>query len=135
MADDKSEKRMRAVKEVSIEQVVEAENNELHIKGIVIAGKCYNLDIQNQSLREGEERLILNFNDGDYRIIIDEKGIRFERTIYRPDHDHNDNQSLQVGVNETVMGVKKGEIQWLSRHPYHGEGRDYFRVDFGAVSE
>ena len=47
MADDKSEKRMRAVKEVSIEQVVEAENNELHIKGIVIAGKCYNLDIQN----------------------------------------------------------------------------------------
>ena len=81
MADDKSEKRMRAVKEVSIEQVVEAENNELHIKGIVIAGKCYNLDIQNQSLREGEERLILNFNDGDYRIIIDEKR-------YRTDDEH-----------------------------------------------
>ena len=126
---------MRAVKTVSIEQVVEAENGKLHIKDISIAGKKYSLDIINGGLKEGEESLVLDFNDGEYGIIIDNEGIRFERFLYRPQHDHNDVQSLQIEVDERFIGIKKGQIYWLSRGPYKKEGYDHFRIPFGAATE
>ena len=136
--EDKKEveqKPMRAVKKVTVEQVVESEAGKLHLEGIKIAGKEYTLDIHNQFSKDGEERLDLSFNDGEYTLIIDKEGIRFSRMCYRPDHDHDDNQSLLVGIDDKVRGVKKGEKIWLSRFPYQGEGRDFFRIEFGAVRE
>lgn len=126
---------MRAVKTVSIEQVVEAENGKLHIKDIFIAGKKYILDIINGGLKEGEESLILDFNDGEYQIIIENKGISFERFLYRPQHDHNDVQSLQIGVDEKFMGIKKGQTYWLSYGSYREGGYEHFRIPFGAATE
>lgn len=125
-------KPMRVLKKVTVEQVVESSSGRLHLDGIVIAGKEYTLDIHNQTSKEGEERLNLDFNDGEYALVIDKEGIRFSRRCYRLSHDHNDNQNLLVGIDD-AMGVKKGERFWLSRFPYKGEARDFFRVEFGAV--
>lgn len=127
------QKPLRAVKKVTVEQVVESEVGKIHLDGIKIAGKEYTLDIHNHCSKKGEERLDLDFNDGDYTLIIEKEGIRFSRTAYRRNHDHNDNQSLLVGIDDKVMGVKVGETLWYSRFPYKGEGRDFFRVEFGAV--
>ncbi len=126
---------MKAVKKVSVEQVVEAEHGRLHLENVVIAGKVYTLDIHNYSLAEGEERLSLDFNNGDYQIIIEKDGIRFVRTLYRPEHDHNDSETLQVGVDNRHVGIKKGETKWFSRSPDPSDGTDYFRVKFGAEIE
>ena len=134
MVDKKEEQKpMRAVKRVTVEQVVEAEAGKIHLDGIIIAGKKYTLDIHNHCSKEGEERLDLDFNDGGYTLIIEKDGIRFSRTVYRRNHDHNDEQYLVVGIDNKVMGVKKGQTLWYSRFPHKSEGRDFFRVEFGAV--
>jgi hypothetical protein len=111
----------------TIEQVVEFPQGIVNLENIAIAGKSYNLEIVNKN-----DRFSLNFNNGDFQIIINEDGIRFNRTVYRPNHDHNDEEYLQVGVDDKIPGVKKGELQWLNQFPYKKEGKDFFKVEFGA---
>jgi len=110
-----------------VEQVIEFPDGKVNLENLLIAGESYNLEIANKN-----GRLSLNFNNGDYQIVIDEDGVRFSRTAYRPNHDHNDEEYFQAGVDDKVLGVKKGELQWLSGFPYVGRGRDFFRVEFGA---
>jgi|WetSurMetagenome_2_1015567.scaffolds.fasta_scaffold1288543_1 hypothetical protein len=131
--EKKDDRKMRAVKKEKVEHIVEADGGILHLDGIIIAGKEYLLDIHNYVPKKGEEVLDLNFNNGDYIIRIEKEGIKFNRIVYRHNHDHNDSQSLLVGITDEVRGVKKGEIKWHSRFPYQGEGRDFFRVDFGSI--
>jgi len=109
-----------------VEEVIEF-NNGLIIENVDIGGKEYKLKVINHG-----GRLVLDFNDRDYEITIDERGIKFERLAYRPNHDHNDSESLQIGDNESVMGVKKDEIKWRARFPYAKEGYEFFYVPFGA---
>lgn len=111
----------------TVEQVIEFPERTVNLENLSIAGADYSLKITNK-----DGRLFLSFNEGDYDIIIDKDGIRFKRIVYRPSHDHNDEESFQVGVDENVLGVKKGELKWLSRFPYNCEGRDFFKIDFGA---
>ena len=131
----KEKPKMRLEREVKVTQIIEPEEDEpLHIKRIVIAGKEYSLDILNsRRMGEGDEYLHLDFNDGDYKITIDKEGISFERHVYRPNHDHGDDESLQVGVDDSKMGVIKGEMIWRERFPYKREGYDFFHVQFGDV--
>jgi hypothetical protein len=124
---------MRAVKNVTVEQVVEAENGKIHLEGIKIAGKKYRLNIHNFVLPKGDERLDLDFNSGDFTITIDKEGVSFRREKYRPNHDHGDYEYLVVGIADNVMGVTKGEIRWLSEFPFKDSGRDFYRVQFDAV--
>jgi hypothetical protein len=123
--DEKTEQKPLTFRR-TIEQSFEFPNGLLNLENLSIAGKDYSLAIANKN-----GRLSLDFNEGEYQIIIDKQGITFRRTEFRPNHDHNDQESLQVGVNDAIPGVKKGEIKWLSRFPYPGEGRDFFRVEFG----
>lgn len=111
-----------------IEEIVSFENNELILENVNINNVNHSLKISN---RNG--RLVFDFNDKDYEIVIDSEGIRFQRIAYRHNHDHNDSESLQIGVDEKVMGVKKDELVWRARFPYKGEGYDYFKVPFGSV--
>lgn len=130
-------KRMRLERVVKVTHIVEPEEDEpLHIKGIVIAGKEYNLDVFNgRRVGEGDESLHLDFNDGDYKITIDKNGISFRRHVYRPDHDHDDNESLQVGVDDSKIGVIKGRMIWRKRFPYQNDGHDFFYIPFGSRKE
>ena len=127
--------KFKAIRKKTVEEVVESEGGSLHIKGIIIGGKKYDLDINNGSLGDDKERLVLDFNDSNYKIIIENEGIRFERTRYRKDHDHDDLESLQTGSNDSNGFIKKGELVWISRFPYSHEGREFFRIPFGPVYE
>jgi len=125
---------MKAKRTISVEKIIEGE--ELDIEDIKIVGNKYIVKITNhRRCEKGEESLVLDFNSRDYTIIIDNKGVRFERGCYRPNHDHNDVQSLQIGVNEKIPGVEKGELIWRSRFPYKGEGYEHFYIPFGFVKE
>lgn len=119
---------MRAIKQVTIEQVLESENGNLTIEDVEIAGHKYILKISNEN-----GKLSLDFNDRDYVITICEEGVRFDRTVYRRNHDHNDFEHLVVGVDDDKIGVTKGGILWRARFPYNGEGYKFFRIEFGAI--
>ena len=94
--------------------------NEVILEGVEIEGVKYSLKISNFN-----GRLSLDFNDGDYRIIVDEEGVGFSRCRYRPNHDHNDLESLQITDKEKLI--------WMDRFPYSGEGRIHFNIPFGSV--
>jgi hypothetical protein len=123
------EKGLRAVRQVTVEQVVEAENGCLHLEGVNIGGTEYRVAITNQN-----GRLVLDFNEKDFVMVIDENGIRFERTAYRPNHDHNDYEKLQVRTEEGA-GPAVGTVQWLDRGPYQREGWCYYTIPFGPVTK
>jgi len=128
-----SEKSMRAIRKVTVEQVVQPEENEpLHLEGITIAGKEYKLDITNSKSIEGEESLVFDFNEGDYRIIVDREGVRFERYVARPNHDHGDMESLQIKIDDSRPGPEKGTILWRSRFPHRSEEYEHYEVPFDA---
>ena len=131
---------MSAVTKVTVEQVVQADqgptSQHLHLDGIVIAGKPFQMDIYNTSLRTGEETLNLVFNDQDYTIIIDNLGLRVRRTLYRPDHDHSDMQDLLIALQDMPPDIKKGHIGWYS-DSHFSPSRDnrwaYFYLTFDAT--
>ena len=94
--------------------------NEVILEGVEIEGVKYSLKISNFN-----GRLSLDFNDGDYKIVVGEKGVGFSRCCYRPNHDHNDLESLQITDEEKLI--------WMDRFPYNGERRSYFNIPFGPV--
>ena len=105
------------------------EGGELHLRDLCINGRKYSLRINNY-----DDRLSLNFNEGEYEIIINEDGIRFERIVKRLNHDHDDVESLQVVVDpkQTLSkDAKKRDLVWRSRYPYDGEGYNLFYIPFG----
>ena len=122
-----------------IEEITEC-NSLWDIKGVKIDGQNYALKISNDN-KNYEGKLCLDFfsnreeQDSEYSITIDEKGIRFERYVHRPNHDHDDVEKLQLVTNsKKAIGLKKGEIFWNSRGPYPSEGVDYFYIPFGAIT-
>ena len=121
---------MKAVQKITSEIIIEG--NAIEIQGVKIGGKERQLTITNWA---NISRLDFDFDDGDFIIQIAPEGITFQRHRYRPGHDHDDHETLQVGVDDSVPGVVKGMLQWLERHPYRGEGREHFTVPFGAAVE
>ena len=109
----------------SIEEVFEFDG-EVVLENVEIAGEKYKLKIVNMS-----GRLLFDFNDQDYKIVIGERDIGFERYVARPNHDHNDMESLQIGEGDNGVGVKKGELKWLTRFPDNRSGYRFFYVPFG----
>jgi hypothetical protein len=116
---------MKTVQSKTIEEKVD---EVLHVKDVEINGKTYSLDIRNK-----DGRLTLDFNGGDYEVTIDDGGIKFYRNVFRPNHDHDDKESLQKVVNSKNAFAKRGEMSWRSRFPYRGEGYDFFSVPFGSI--
>lgn len=117
---------------------------KLHIDDVIIGENKHSLNIinPNRSLGSPDNRpLILNFmnpedaddDTADYTIVMDKRGIRFERFVYRPNHDHNNVESLQVVVDPKKANMPLGERVWMSRAPYLGGGFDYFYIDFGST--
>lgn len=110
-----------------IKEVIE-HGDSVTIKGLTVAGRDYDLHISNDP---GQGRLSLRFSKpnldtNEFAIRVHEGKLSFSRTLWRPDHDHDDNETLQV-VN--------GEPRWYSRFPYSGEGRTFFEIPFGSASE
>lgn len=112
-----------------VKKVTETFKESVVLHGIDIAGKNYDLTVTNKG-----GRLYFSFTDNnnhraaseEFGIqITEEKKVKFSRHQYRPYHDHDDNQTLQVD--------KKGELLWLTRFPYSsdGDGWEFFTVDFG----
>ena len=128
---------MRLEREVKATEVVQPEENEaLHIKGIVIAGKEYDLDVLNtRRMEEGDERLILDFNEGDYKILISKEGISFERHNYSG--IHGENESLQEKVDEPVpeYGPRKSATLWTKEYHWRKEGWELVYIPFGSRKE
>ena len=119
----------------TIEKIIEGDS--LTLKKLKIGDKEYSLVLGNK-----DGRLSLGFNEGepdkngsDYQIIIEEEGIRFARYARRPNHDHSDEETLQIVVDETKdTGLKNGTIRWRSRFPYQNEGYRFYYIPFGAVT-
>ena len=94
------------------------------------------LTLKKLKIGDKEYSLVLGNKDGsEYFIIIEEKGIRFERHAARPNHDHDDKESLQIVVDETkTLRAKNGTTCWRSRFPYQNEGYEFYYIPFGAVT-
>lgn len=138
---------MECVQSQTIEKKIAGE--ELRLENLVVAGKKYSLNITNRD--DGRFGLFLEFNKDkhpdyfsvpEYKMVITEEGIRFERYVSGPSPDYCDPrrdveiQSLQVIVDpEKALDpdAKKGELVWRARSPYKGEGYEYFYVPFGGV--
>lgn len=114
---------MKTVRQV---QEVVDHGGQVILNGVEVGEQTYNVQVSN-----GGGRLSLAFlNKGggeDYVIRIFDGKVSFHRTLWRPDHDHDDHQTLQV--------MEDGKLQWYSRFPYDGEGRKFFEIPFGSVSE
>lgn len=111
-------KRKREITDV-IEATEVGNGTELEIKNIDINGVKYALKIYNS---DNPKRLDLDFNNSDYTVRIDSKGIRFQRMCHRPNHDHNNREDLYIDK-------KTGKLRW-GEHKLGSE--EYFYVDFGA---
>lgn len=122
---------MRCIQEKTIEEIIEGK--ELFFDGVNIDKKKYTMLIKSET-----DRLIISFckgnsfNNSDFEICIDQKGIRFERYVCRPNHDHDDSQSLQTVVDDSRCR-KKGEIEWRERFPLKDEGYEFFYIPFGSI--
>lgn len=128
---------MRCVQEKTIEEIIEGK--ELLFDKIKIDKEKYTMRIKSEteclviSFCKGE-----SFNVSDFEMHIDKKGIRFERYVSRPKHDHDDSQSLQTVVDDDsvadrIAGRKKGDLEWRGRCPYQGEGYELFYIPFGSI--
>jgi hypothetical protein len=116
-----------------VKETTEEFDKTLTIGNLDIGGVRYHLTLTNT-----DGRLYLSFNGdksqksvGDhfhvdeFSINIDDKNkITFSRYQYRPCHDHNDRQSLQIHK-------KTQKLSWQERFPYQGEDHEFFEVDFG----
>jgi len=121
---------MKVIRKREIEETIEGE--EIHLEGIVIAGKAYSLDIQNSRRAEGHEAVSFSFNGGEYEMTIRGEQIYFSRHVSRPNHDHDDSEDLQIRTDE-ISDHEKGKLFWRSRYPYPGEGYEHFKVPFGGI--
>ncbi|MDO8517612.1 MAG: hypothetical protein Q7S33_05820 [Nanoarchaeota archaeon] len=119
----------------TIEEKVEF-GDSITLEKVKVNEKDYFLQINN-----AHGNLVFNFYEKrpsedespDYSIIIDEKGIRFHRHVYRPHHDHDDGEDLQVVTDsKEVNGIPNGTLIWHDRFPYDGEGRDFLKIEFGS---
>lgn len=89
--------------------------------------KIVNSESLNMEFRNSEDKF-------EYSILIEEKGISFQRYLHRPNHDEDEREILQVVVDEKVLGHKKGELVWRSEFPHKKEGYDFFYVPFGSAT-
>jgi hypothetical protein len=99
------------------------------IDGVRVSDEEYTLEIFQRGVNRKAGLLLAFVRNGgtEFEIIIDiDKKIRFERHVYRPHHDHDDRETLQVASGESAG-------TWIERFPYKGEGREFLCVDFGAV--
>lgn len=115
----------------TVEETVELPEG-LNLEGVDINGEVYNLSIENS--RDGV--LALKFSKGnhvEYTIQIGEEGITFNRHVYRPNHDHDDTESLQRFIGRDNDLQEEGKISWMARFPSPREGYDFFRVPFGPT--
>lgn len=129
---------MECVQKQTIEKIIEGQ--ELNLRCLDINNKKYYLKISNNvgeiSLKFYEDKQenygdVSASNVGDYEIRIDEKGIGFERIVYRPNHDHNDVERLQIIVDKEKSFGKKGELVWGKDFPHEDSGYDFFYIPFG----
>jgi hypothetical protein len=102
-------------------------DGELTIENIIIDGIKYKLNVCNLT-----DSLHLEFKDKNgegYRLLIDEKGIRFAKEVY----DGGDCDSIGGIVYKDLVvkieGRNKGETYWTERFPSKDE-EDFFRVEF-----
>lgn len=116
---------MKSVRDVK--EIID-HGEKINLENVVIGEKEHSLGITNSN-----GCFVLSFN-GEYEIKIHNGLITFQRRLYRPCHDHDDIQSLQIAT-DSEPGRKEGEISWRSRGPYSGEGYDYFKVEFGPKTE
>ena len=94
---------------------------------MIINNKAYSLDITNKN-----GLLYLDFNGMEYQMIIDEKGISFKRCLDRPNHDHDDFESLQIVVNPDKAYGKKDELSWSGDSPFPANNeKEYLHIPFG----
>lgn len=128
---------MKVIKERTIKEIIEGEN--IHIEDLQLGAKEYSLNINNEKGQLSFDFYNRNSrsypNDScDYSIIIDDKGIRFERLVLRHNHDHNDVESLQIIIDsEKTEYGKNGDLIWRTRYPYLNEGYEFFYIPFGKT--
>lgn len=95
------------------------------IEAVIIAGVQHTLTISNF-----HGCVALDFShpgkDNEFVMTIRDGKVFFSRTVYRPDHDHDNMATLQIMQNDT-----KALIGWYSRFPYAGENREFLGVEFG----
>ncbi len=104
-----------------------SECTEVHgviLKGVAIGKIITDIEvIQSGALGNCFE---LHFKCG-YSIKIDSRGLSLQRTISRPDHDHDHIQHLCVDK-------EKKTLSWDKDYIYEG-GREIARIPFGPVAE
>ena len=136
MAND--ERKPLTVRREVVERT-EFPNGNIMLENIVIDRKTYDVGVYNQRNRlilrfyeagRGERVNMNNASAGEYAIHVTENGIRFERYLHRPKHDHDDIEELLVGANENVPGIKLGELRWQKNSP-SVNGTETFYVPFG----
>ena len=122
----------------------EIEKGIFLFKDLKIGEKNYTLNIVNSPLISDEKNFLsilfncekdsANPSKADYSIFIDEKGISFSRHVYRPNHDHDDFETLQVVIRGELTGRKKGELVWRDDSPVPTERTGYanFYIQFGS---
>lgn len=150
MADEQKERDSLKIRRL-VEEVTDFPERRLLLEGIVINGEHYDLGIINEGNRlslefymggTGKSVNLANRSSSDFSIQILEDYIgdpsqtvvTFNRHMYRPYHDHDDDESLQVGLDDSVMGVTKGALVWRKDFPHRGRGYGFFSVPFGAVN-
>jgi len=103
----------------------------VNLEGLPIQNKLYDLVVKNnqerlelQFYKIGEGKL--NGASPEFAIRIHEKGMFFERYLHRPNHDHDDSESLQVRTDAD-------NLVW-SKESTYGEGRNnLFLIPFGSA--
>jgi hypothetical protein len=138
----------------TVEEVVD-HGNTILIKDLRInsedafKGDTYDLQIINTL----DGRLYLNFNhtgepqiEQAYTIIIREGGVYFSRRKLRTTHDHDDNESLQIRVDEKDPTLRRSyigedltehvkQLLWMNSFPHTGTSRRFIAIPFGARIE
>jgi hypothetical protein len=118
------------MKTIVEKQVIEDHGETLVLHDVEIAGEKYALKITN---RQGG--LYMNFNDGEFLISIDKQKegdpvITFHRHVSRPNHDHDNTQSLLVKVNPEG---KTGVPVWGESGHYFSKEVRLFEIVFGGI--
>jgi len=111
-----------------LENIIQLGDN-FELDGVKIGNTEYKIVITNR-----RRELYLEFlnpnkkNTKEFYIrISSDNKISFQRHVYRPKHDHDDSQSLQIN--------EKNEFIWSKYPPstLMSEKMDYFKVDFGPI--
>lgn len=100
--------------------------SDVSIQDIVVGDRKTDVEIGNFLFAETNGHFNLHFSCG-FDIQMDERGIRFRRTVERPDHDHDDEEDLMIHQ-------KNGSLLW-SRDWLHEKDHDIFYLPFGPRKE